>query len=133
MSTANSSSFLRNILLLDAATSAVTGALTTFGAGLVAQITALPPALLTYAGASLFPIALFMAVVATRATIHVPAVWLIILGNVAWTVASVALLVGGFVAPTAFGVVFLLGQAAAVAGLSALEYVGVQRLAPAAA
>jgi hypothetical protein len=133
MSSPDSSTFLRNVLLLDAATCAFQGALTTFGSGLVAQLTALPPALLIYAGASLFPIAIFMAVVATRATLPVPGVWLVILGNVGWVIASVALLVGGWVAPNALGLVFVLGQAAAVAGLSALEYVGLQRLAPAAA
>lgn len=58
--------FLRRVLLLDAATCLATGLGMTVGGVMLAQLTLLPAELLSAAGASLFPSALFMAWVATR-------------------------------------------------------------------
>lgn len=48
------------------------------------------------------------------------AIWMIILGNVLWVVACLALL-SGIIAPNALGVIFILAQAVVVAVLAWLE------------
>lgn len=119
--------FLRRVLLLDALTCVATGLAMTLGVDLTTQLTALPAGLLTTAGASLFPIALFMAWVATRKPIPAAGVWLVILGNVGWVFGSLALLTGW--APfNTLGAGFVTMQALAVAGLAALEFVGLRRI-----
>jgi hypothetical protein len=80
------------------------------------------------AGASLFPIALFMALVAMRRPIPVAGVWLVIAGNVGWVLGSLVLL-GGGAAFNALGAAFIGVQALAVAALAALELVGLRRFA----
>jgi hypothetical protein len=119
--------FLKIVLLVDAATCAATGALMTIGADMVAKLTGIPSPLLLYAGLSLFPIAIFIAVVATREHLALPAVWLVIIGNGLWVAGSVWLLLGGAIAPNALGYVFVGIQAAAVAVLAELEYVGLRQ------
>lgn len=122
MSIPTASSFLRQVLLLDAATCVAAGALMTFGARPVASVTAIPPTLLLYAGLSLFPIAAFMAAVAVRPVVSVAAVWLIIAGNALWVVASLCLMLGDWIAPNALGYAFIAVQALAVAVLAKLEH-----------
>ena len=119
--------FLRNILLIDAATCVATGLLMTAGSSPVVSLTQLPAGLLTAAGLSLFPIAAFMAFVATRQPIPSAGVWLTILGNAGWVFASIALLLSGKIAPNSFGTAFVIIQAVAVAALAELEYMGLRR------
>jgi hypothetical protein len=123
--------FLRTVLLVDAATCVASGVLMTLGSAPIAGLTAIPPALLLYAGLSLFPIAAFMAVTATRPVISRLAVWLIIDGNVLWVAGSLWLMLGGAIAPTALGHAFIGAQALAVAVLAVLEYAGLRRHSPA--
>jgi hypothetical protein len=112
---------LRNLLLVDAVTCGAMGAFLTLGAGPVGALTQIPSSLLLYVGLSLFPIAAFMAVVATR-PVHRAAAWLIICGNVLWVVGSFALLLGGWIAPNALGVGFIVAQALVVVLLAMLEH-----------
>jgi hypothetical protein len=120
--------FLRNVLLVDAATCVATGLLMTFGAGFLAGLTQLPPELLRSAGISLFPIAAFIAFVATRVELPRTGVWLVILGNAAWVVASLWVIFGGAINPNALGYAFVAVQALAVAVLAELEFTGVRKL-----
>lgn len=117
--------FLRNTLLLDAATCVATGALLSLGAAPLSALLGLPAALLFYAGLSLFPIAAFMVWTALRR--QAPAVCVVIAGNAAWVLASIVVLVG--FSPTVLGYVFVIVQAAAVAFLAELEYTGLRRAA----
>ncbi len=114
---------LRTVLLADAATCLSTGTLMTAASHWLASVTGLPEALVFSAGLSLFPIALFMAFIGTRHPIPAAGVWLIILGNAAWVFGSLLLLGIGL---TALGLAFVLGQAAAVTVLAALEYSGLK-------
>jgi hypothetical protein len=57
--------FLHTVLLVDAATCVATGTLMALGADILAEFTAIPGLLLRYAGISLFPVAAFIALVAT--------------------------------------------------------------------
>ncbi|HET6467074.1 MAG TPA: hypothetical protein VFG43_01730 [Geminicoccaceae bacterium] len=113
---------LRSIVLVDAATCAAMGALLVLGHAGIAQITRIPSPLLWYAGLALFPIAAFMAAVATRTAPPPAAVRLIVLGNVLWVAGSLLLLVGGWIAPNGLGRAFVLGQALVVAALAGLEH-----------
>lgn len=115
-------SSLRSILLIDAATCAVTGVLLTAGSGVAGQIMQLPAALLFYAGLSLFPVAVFMTIVALRNPVQPTGAWLIISGNVLWVVASFGLLVSGWVAPNYLGAGFIIVQALVVAVFARLEH-----------
>lgn len=113
--------FLRNVLLADAAMGAAAAALTIPGAGLLAPLLSLPEALLFWAGVALVPVVAFLLAMARRAS--VPRSWLreIVLVNWAWVVASLGILAFAPIAPNALGVVFILAQAAAVAGFAVLE------------
>ncbi|MFM9850488.1 MAG: hypothetical protein ACKVP3_25455 [Hyphomicrobiaceae bacterium] len=113
---------LRNVLLIDAATCALMGALLTFGVRLLSNLTAISPALLFYAGVVLFPVAAFMVVTAARTALSPFAARIIIAGNALWVVASIGLIVGPWIAPNAWGYTFIAAQAVAVAVLTKLEY-----------
>lgn len=115
---------LRRTLLVDAATCVAMGLLLAFAAGVLSGLLGLPRSLLLYAGSSLFPIAAFMAWVATRARPPHPGVWLVIVGNVLWVAGSVLVLV--WTSASALGHAFVIAQAAAVALLAGLEYAGLR-------
>ena len=117
---------LSNILVVDASTCAVMGALLAFGPRQIGALTAIPPALLFYAGLSLFPVAVFMAVVAACPAIQPSVAWLAVWGNALWVAASAFLLVSGWITPNALGIAFIAGQALAVAGLAWLEHVALR-------
>ena len=103
-----------------------------FGAGLLSGLTQLPPDLLRSAGLSLFPIAAFIAFVATRAELPRAGVWLVILGNVAWVAASLWVHLRRRDRAQTFGYAFVAVQALAVAVLAELEFTGVRKLGAAA-
>lgn len=113
---------LRNLLLADAATCAAMGLALASGAAPLAALTGLPAALLSYAGLALLPIAAVMLLVALRPALQPAGTWLVIAGNAAWVAASLALLLSGWVAPTATGTAFVVVQALAVAVLAKLEH-----------
>lgn len=118
--------FLRNVLLLDAATCVATGVVMAAGAGPIAGLTGLSPSLLTGAGLALLPIAAFIAIVAMRPSTWPAGVWLVILGNAGWIAGSLAVAFGGADGANALGLGFVLAQAAAVAVLAELEYTGLR-------
>lgn len=120
---------LRTLLLVDAVTCGVMGAFLTLGADALGSLTRIPPALLLYAGLSLFPIAAFMAVIATRPVIQPAAARFIIAGNGLWVVASLMLVLAGWIAPNPLGTALIVAQALVVAVLTILEH-GALRHAP---
>lgn len=125
MSSTRAHTTLRNVLLLDAATCVAAGALMAFGSNLVAGLTAIPAPLLAWAGLILFPVAALMLYAGLQVVPPRPVVWLIVIGNIGWVAASLALF--AVIAPNALGVTFILAQAAAVAVLALLEHSALQR------
>lgn len=121
------STFLRWVLLVDAATCFATGLLMMIGARALEQILGLPVELMRYAGFSLLPFAIFLVFLATRQLSSHYAVWAAILLNVLWTADSFLLLVTGWVTPTQLGYVLVVAQALGVAMLAGLEYVGLRK------
>ena len=125
MSPIQSNNTLQNVLLFDAATCIAAGALMAFGSNFVAGLTAIPAPLLTWAGLILFPCAALMIFAGLQASPSRPIVWLIVLGNIGWVIASLG--VFAFIAPNALGTIFILAQAAVVAVLALLEHNALQR------
>src|SRR5262245_57659328 len=115
MSFGKSSPLLRRALFVDLAASGVSSLALLAGAHPLAALTGLPAALLQEAGLALAAYSVFVAAVATRNSIADGPVWVIIVINAAWAVASIALLFSGAVAPTALGAGIVIVQAAAVA------------------
>lgn len=113
---------LRNLLLVDALSCAAMGGLLALGSMAIGDLTRIPPALLFYAGLVLFPIAGFMAIVATRAVTSPAAAWLIVVGNALWVVASLLLLIAPWIEPNGLGSMFIAGQALVVTVLTGLEH-----------
>ncbi len=125
MSPTQSNTTLSNVLLLDAATCIAAGALMAFGSDFVSGLTAIPAPLLYWAGLILFPVAALMIYAGLQASAPRGLVWLIVIGNVGWVIASLA--VFGFITPNALGYAFILAQAAAVAILALLEHGALRR------
>lgn len=132
MNTFHPSTFLRRVLLADAATCVASGLLMTLGARPAGELLGLPADLLLYAGLGLFPFAAFVAYLATREELPRAAVWAVIVLNLLWVADSLLLLLAGWVTPNAAGYAFVVGQALAVAALAELEWLGLRR-SPAAA
>ena len=120
-----STHFLRRVLALDSASCAIMGLGMGLGASALAPIFGLPEDLVRIAGLLLLPLAAFIGWLASRAAPAPALVWIVIVGNAAWTAESFALL--GQVSPTGLGTAFVSAQALAVLGLAALEYVGLRR------
>lgn len=130
---ARPSSFLRQALLADAVISGAMGLLLLLGAGFLAGLLDLPMELLRTAGLVLLPFVAFVAYVATRENPARGAVWAVIVINALWVVASIGLLLSGWVAPNGLGITFVIVQALAVGLFAELQYVGLRRAAPAMA
>ena len=123
--------FLRRVLALDSLSCLAMGLLMGLGAAGLAPLFGLPEGLVRGAGLALLPLAVFIGWLASRPNPARPLVWLVILGNVAWTVESFLTL--GQSQATALGTAFVSAQAVAVLGLALLEYVGIRKAAMAAA
>lgn len=114
---------LRFVLGLDAATCVAMGLLLVAAAAVLSPWLGLPEPLLYWAGVLLFPCAALMAAAAAMRPPPPRLVGLVIAGNAAWVLASVAVALWWF-EPTPLGVAFVLLQAAAVLLLMALEWRG---------
>lgn len=112
--------FLRRILAFDAITCLAMGALLLAAASPLADLLAIPQAVLFEAGLILIPFAAFVLWAMQRAdgsTVPARAVAVI---NLGWVAASFALF--AFVSPNLFGILFVTAQALAVAGIATLQY-----------
>ena len=63
-----------------------------------------------------------LVALAGRPVIPRPATWVVVLGNSAWVLASLGLVVGAWDRLTVLGAVIVLAQAAAVAVFADLQY-----------
>ncbi|WP_430469568.1 hypothetical protein [Thalassospira lucentensis] len=122
MSVASSAKLLKTVLVLDAATCLAFGVLLTLGADLLGEWFGLPSNLLLIAGVILFPCAVLMYVTGRQETPSPALVWLIIIGNVGWVIASIAILLLPAISPSLLGFGFVIVQALAVCLLAGLEY-----------
>ena len=119
--------FLRRAILADAIFSGASAVLLTFGAGELAPLLNLPEALLRETGLFLVAYAALVGWLGMRPSMPKPRVAIVIAGNAAWTVASIALLFSGAVMPNLLGELFVAVQAIIVGVLAELQFIGLRR------
>jgi len=118
---------LKWALLGDGIASAASGLLMLAGADMLDELTGLPTGLLRYAGLFLLPYAALVGWMGLRPRPPRWLVWTVVVGNLAWTVESALLLLSGWVQPTAYGIAFVLAEAAVVALFAELQFIGLRR------
>jgi len=123
----DASTFLRRALLADAIFSGVAALGFAFGAGAFAALFSLPEALLRETGLFLIAYSALVGWLATRAAVPKRIVLLVVVGNAAWTVGSVALLFSGAVSPNLLGEIMVVTQAIATGIFAELQYLGLRR------
>ena len=123
----NPSLFLRRAVLADAIFSGASAVLLTLGAGELAPLLNLPEALLSETGLFLIAYTALVGWLGTRPTMPKLLVVIVIAGNAAWTLASIALLFSGAVAPNLLGEIVVVAQAIATGVLAELQYIGLRR------
>ena len=121
------STFLRRAIQADAIFSGASAALLTLGAGTLAPLLNLPETLLLETGLFLIAYAALVGWLGTRPTMPKALVLIVIVGNAAWTLASIALLFSGAVTPNLLGEVSVAAQAIAVGALAELQYISLRR------
>jgi hypothetical protein len=121
------SQFLRRALLADAVFSGIAAMVLTLDAGALAPLLALPEALLRETGLFLIAYTALVGWLGTRQTMPKILVAIVIAGNIAWTVASIALLFSDAVTPNLLGEVFVAAQAIATGVFAELQYIGLRR------
>ncbi|WP_369722692.1 MULTISPECIES: hypothetical protein [unclassified Bradyrhizobium] len=123
----DASTFLRRALLADAIFSGVAALGFTLGAGAFATLFNLPEALLRETGVFLIAYTALVGWLASRGSVPKPLVLLVVIGNAAWTVGSVALLFSGAVSPNLLGEIMVVAQAIATGVFAELQYLGLRR------
>ena len=123
----DASTFLRRALLADAIFSGAAALGFTFGAGAFATLFNLPEALLRETGLFLIAYTALVGWFAARAAVPKPLVMLVVVGNAAWTVGSIALLLSGAVSPNIAGELMVVAQAIATGVFAELQYVGLRK------
>ncbi|QWG16884.1 hypothetical protein KMZ68_18095 [Bradyrhizobium sediminis] len=119
--------FLRRAILADAIFSGVSAVLLTLGAGVLAPWLSLPETLLRETGLFLIAYAALVGWLGTRQTMPKALVAIVVAGNAAWTLASIALLFSGWVNPNLLGEIMVAAQAIAVGAFAELQYVGLRK------
>ncbi len=119
--------FLRRALLADAIFSGISAVWMTIGAGALAPLLNLPEALLRETGLFLIAYAIFVGWLGTRASLPKALALIVVVGNAAWTLASVALLFSGMVSPNLLGEIVVVAQAIATGVFAELQYIGLRK------
>jgi hypothetical protein len=123
----HSSPFLRRALLADAIFSGVSALGLTLDAAGLAPFLDLPEALLRETGLFLIAYAALVGWLGTRPSVPKVLVVIVVAGNAAWTLASIALLFSGAVSPNLLGEIVVVAQAIATGVLAELQYVGLRK------
>ena len=121
------STFLSRALLADAIFSGISAAGLTLGAGLLAPFLNLPEALLRETGLFLIAYTALVGWLGTRLSVPKALVLIVVAGNAAWTLASIALLFSGAVSPNLLGEIVVAAQAIATGVFAELQYIGLRR------
>ena len=125
--------FLKFAFIADAAVSGAVGVLQLLLPRALADWLLLPNALLLGTGVFLAAYAALLLVFARSKSLWRALVQFVIIGNVGWAIACLALLTSGAVAPSALGSAFLAVQVVAVLAFAGLEFAGLKRSEAAAA
>ena len=95
----NASQFLRRALLADAIFSGISAVVMTLDAGTLASFLHLPEALLRETGLFLIAYTALVGWLGMRPSVPKALVMIVVVGNAAWTLASIALLFSGAISP----------------------------------
>ena len=120
---------LARALMLDVAFSGSATVILLLGADILAPYLGLSAVFLRVVGALLVPFVIFVGWAIKRAGAETWPAWTVIACNDLWVLASIAVLIGGWLTPTGLGTAFIVVQAAAVGVLAVLQYVGLRRSA----
>jgi hypothetical protein len=123
----NPSQFLRRALLADAAFSGISAIVMTLDTAALASFLDLPEALLRETGLFLIAYAALVGWLGSRPSVPKALVMIVVIGNAAWTLASIALLFSGTVAPNLLGEIVVVAQAIATGVFAELQYVGLRK------
>jgi hypothetical protein len=123
----NPSTFLRRAIQADAIFSGVSAVMLTLGAAMLAPLLNLPETLLRETGLFLIAYAALVGWLGTRQSLPKALVMVVIAGNAAWTLASIALLFSDAVTPNLLGEAAIAMQAIMVGALAELQYIGWRR------
>jgi hypothetical protein len=118
---------LRRAIQADAIVSGAMALLLAFDAGALAPLLNLPEALLRESGLFLIAYAALVGWLGTRSSMPKLLVAIVIAGNVAWTLGSIALLFSDAVTPNLLGEAFVAIQAVATGVFAELQYIGWRR------
>ena len=121
------SHFLRRALAADAIFSGAGAVIFTLGAGELAPLFELPEALLRETGLFLIVYAAFVGWLGTRQSFPRILAGIVVIGNAAWTLASIALLFSGAVTPNLLGEAAVVAQAIATGIFAELQFIGLRR------
>lgn len=124
MYTIQPSRLLKAVLLLDAAASGAIATAHLLLPGMLHETLGLPRALLSGTGIFLALYVVMLVVLAQSKTLWRPLVLFVVVGNVGWTAASLALLATSAVATTGLGTAYVIAQAIGVLGFALLQYRG---------
>ena len=119
--------FLSRAFLLDAIVSGAMAGLLTLSASVLSPLLNLPETLLSETGLFLIAYTALVGWLATRQSMPKSLVIIVIAGNVAWTIASIALLFSSAVTPNLLGELFIAGQAIVPGAIAELQYIGLRR------
>lgn len=123
----NPSLLLRRAIVGDAFITGAMAVLLVAAAGPLGALLNLPESFLREVGIFLIVYAALVGFLGSRAMMPRLAVWLVIGANALWAIDSIALLFTGWVQPNLLGQAFVIMQAATVAIIAGLQYVGLKR------
>ncbi|MCU7370563.1 hypothetical protein PEC18_06650 [Paucibacter sp. O1-1] len=132
MRTVQSSPILKLALLADAVVSGSIAAAQLLFAAPMAGLLGLPKPLLLESGLFLVFYVALLLLMASRGRLWSALVGVVVVGNIGWALACIALALSGAVAPTGWGLAYLALHAFGVLGFAALEWIGLRRSADAA-
>jgi hypothetical protein len=116
--------FLQGALLADAVVSGAVALLQLALTGPLVDLLHLPSSLLLGTGTFLVAYGALLVVVARSARVWTPLMWIVVVGNMAWALACIGLILGATAKPSSLGVAFVGVQAVAVLIFASLEYKG---------
>lgn len=127
MYTLTVSPLLRLALRLDGVISFAAGLATSIRYASLEGVLGAPAGVILAVGVFMLAYGAAICWLSARTRIDQRLVWIVVIGNLIWAIDSVLLAGSDWIAPTALGIALILGQAALVAGFSALQYLGLRQ------
>ncbi|WP_291859882.1 hypothetical protein [Bradyrhizobium sp.] len=119
--------FLRRAVQADAIVTGAVALLQAFGAGLLTSMLNLPEPLLRQTGLFLIAYTALVGWLGTRPSMPKALVAIVIAGNAAWALGSIALMFSGWVNPNLLGYAFIALHAISTGVFAELQYIGLRK------